>query len=260
MTSWFLSDIHLKGLEERNGQTLLRFLFYLNQNPKQHQIFLLGDIFDFWLSNGRTFVNYYKPLLNEIKKFKDQGGEVYYFEGNHDFHIDVYWTKVLGISVFEKEEYFKIGNLTVRLEHGDFINSEDVAYLKYREFIRRPYIEFFGHFLPGFFWKAVGERLSHKSRRRTANYAIENKQKVQSLIRSYAHKVYAQKPFDLIITGHMHIRDSYTFDVQGKKITSINLGTWLEKPTALKLQNDQFETVDMETILKEQSLETVSKS
>ncbi len=250
MTSWFLSDIHLKDLEERSGQTLLRFLLYLNQNPKQHQLFLLGDIFDFWLSNGRAFTNHYKPLLNEIKKFKAKGGSVYYFEGNHDFHIDVYWTKELGIAVYEKEEYFKIGKLTVRLEHGDFINSEDVNYLKYREFIRRPYIEFFGHFLPGFFWKAVGEKLSHKSRRRTAAYAIENTEKIQTLIRSYAHVAYDEKPFDLIVTGHMHIRDLYTFDADGKKITSINLGTWLEKPTALKIENDLLETVDLESFLR----------
>lgn len=246
MTSWFVSDIHLKDMKERNGQTLLRFLFYLNENPKQHQLFLLGDIFDFWLSGGWAFTRDYKPLLDEIKKFKKNGGIVYYFEGNHDFHLDVFWTKKLKIPVYEKEEYFKIGNLTVRLEHGDFINSDDVAYLKYRAFIRQPHIEFFGHFLPSFFWKPIGEKLSRQSRKRTASYAKENSEKIQTLIRAYAHTAYQEKPFDLIVTGHMHIQDDYSFQVSGKKITSINLGTWLDKPCALKIENDTFEMVDLE--------------
>ncbi len=249
MTAWFVSDIHLKDLKERNGQTLLRFVHYLNQNPSQHQLFLLGDIFDFWLSGGWAFTRFYKPLLIEIEKFKNNGGTVSYFEGNHDFHIDVYWTKKLGIPVYEKEHYFKIGNLTVRLEHGDFINPDDVAYLKYRAFIRQPYIEIFGHILPSFFWKAVGEKLSHKSRKRTAKYASDNAEKVQTLIRAYAHSAFAEKPFDLIVTGHMHIRDEYAFQVEAKKITSINLGTWLEKPCALQLKDDQFQMIELEDFL-----------
>ena len=68
MTSWFISDLHLRDTFERNGQTLLRFLFYLNQNPKEHSLYLLGDIFDFWLSNGRAFENEYKELVEQIEK------------------------------------------------------------------------------------------------------------------------------------------------------------------------------------------------
>ncbi len=234
-------------MKERNGQTLLRFLLFLNQNPKDNQLYLLGDIFDFWLSGGWAFTRHYEALLNEIKKFKNDGGSVFYFEGNHDFHLDVYWTKKLKIPVYEKEEYFKIGNLTVRLEHGDFINPDDTAYLKYRAFIRQPHIEIFGHLLPSFFWKYVGEKLSHKSRRRTASYAKYNQEKVQTLIRAYSHTAYQEKPFDLIITGHMHIRDEYSFQAGKQKVTSINLGTWLEKPCALKLENDVFEMIDLDT-------------
>ena len=148
MTSWFVSDIHLKSLNEQSGNTLFRFLAMLNENPKQNQLFLLGDIFDFWISNGPAFTRQYQPLIDQIEKFKLSGGEVFYFEGNHDFHVDVFWTKKLNIPVFENEFYFKIGQLNVRLEHGDFINPDDIHYHKYRAFVRQPWIEIFGHILP----------------------------------------------------------------------------------------------------------------
>ena len=108
MTSWFVSDIHLKDLHERNGNTLLRFLFYLKQNPKEHRLFLLGDIFDAWVSDGPAFVNHFRMLIDEIVKFKKAGGEVYYFEGNHDVHVDVFWTKQFNIPVIEEMQYFEL--------------------------------------------------------------------------------------------------------------------------------------------------------
>lgn len=245
MTSWFLSDIHLRNLQERNGEILLRFLHFLNQDPKQHRLFFLGDIFDFWLSNGRAFYKHYKELVDEISFFKKNGGEVFYFEGNHDFHIDVFWTKKFQIPVFENEHYIKLENTVVRLEHGDFINPDDMAYLKYRETIRHPYLEPIGHLVPGFFWKWFGEKMSQKSRSKSSYNAKNNPDQMRTMIRAYALKCYNEKPFDLIVTGHMHVQDDFSFEVKGKQVRSINLGSWFEKPCALKLQDDQLLMVEL---------------
>jgi UDP-2,3-diacylglucosamine hydrolase len=247
---WFISDLHIKDINERSGNTLLRFLFFLNQNPTQHQLFLLGDIFDFWVSDGRAFQNHYVQLISEIQKFLDGGGKVFYFEGNHDFHIDVFWTKKMGIPVIENEAYFKIGEYKVRLEHGDFINPNDKAYLKYRETIRKPYIEPIGHILPGFFLKWLGESISAKSRKKSSNYALKNQEEIKKAIRTYAQKTYKQKEFDLIITGHMHVVDDFTFETSSGPARSINLGTWLDRPRALMIQGSVVEMKLVEEIIK----------
>ncbi|MEQ1721849.1 MAG: UDP-2,3-diacylglucosamine diphosphatase [Pseudobdellovibrio sp.] len=250
MNSWFISDLHLKDSNERNGNTLLRFLFMLNKNPKQNHLFLLGDIFDMWISNGSAFTDHYAVIINEIKKFKDGGGVVYYFEGNHDFHIDTFWTRELGIKVIEDIEYFDLVNYKVRVEHGDFINPDDKAYLRYRALVRHPLVEPLGHLLSGYFWKWFGENQSQKSRKKTSRYAIENSEKVKKLIRTYAENVHrVEEPFDLIVTGHMHVFDDYEFEVNGKKVRSINLGTWLDKPRALKISSQKIEIINVLDII-----------
>lgn len=250
MNSWFISDLHLRDVNERNGNLLLRFLFFLNQNPSQHRLFLLGDIFDMWISNGPAFVNHYKLIVDEIKKLKVGGGEIYYFEGNHDFHIDTFWTDQLGIKVIEDLEYFDIDGMKVRIEHGDFINPEDKAYLQYRALVRHPAIEPFGHYLSGHFWKWFGESKSKKSRKKTGRYALENSDKIKKLIRTYAERVYVnEKPFDLIITGHMHVFDDYVFEINQKIIRSINLGTWLEVPRVLKITSKEVKIYQITDIL-----------
>ncbi len=253
MNSWFVSDIHLKDLHERNGNLLLRFLFYLNESPKEHRLFLLGDIFDAWVSGGNAFVSHFSILIEEIAKFKRAGGEVFYFEGNHDVHIDVFWTKKFGIPVIEDLEYFDLHGLTLRLEHGDFINPEDKAYLNYRKLIHRPWVEFLAHNLPSHFWKWLTESQSKKSRKKTSRYAQENSERIIKLVRAYAEKTFKVEPFDLIVTGHMHIFDDYSFEVSGRKVRSINLGTWLEIPRALKVTDGEIKVISLESFLNEKN-------
>ena len=141
MEAWFLSDIHLKTQEERNGQILLRFLHSLQaKDPTTTQLFLLGDIFDLWVGKHQHFANKFLPLMTAFKNLTKSGMKIVYIEGNHDVHIEGYFKKKLGIDVFVEAQYYHINGLTVRLEHGDLINPDDTAYLKYRSIIRNPWI------------------------------------------------------------------------------------------------------------------------
>jgi UDP-2,3-diacylglucosamine hydrolase len=237
MKHWFLSDLHITDINERNGNLLLRFFFFLNQKPSEHTVYFLGDIFDMWLSDGVAFQNHYKFLIEEIRKFKSGGGKLIYFEGNHDFHIDRFWTKQLDIPVYENEGFFQINNLKVRCEHGDYINPDDQVYLAYRENVRRPWMEWLAHNLPSHFWKAIGELYSRKNRSKTSRYAIDNSERVRAMIQAYAMKVYNAEPFDLF--------DDYTFSVNTRKVRSINLGTWLSEPIVLLIDNDGVRTVNV---------------
>lgn len=249
MKHWFISDLHITDINERNGNLLLRFFFWLNENPTHHSVYFLGDIFDFWLSDGVTFQKHYKQLIDEIRKFKNSGGKLVYFEGNHDFHIDRFWTKHLDIRVIENEAFFDIDGLKVRCEHGDYINPDDHVYLNYREQVRQPWVEWFAHNLPGQFWRKIGEHQSKKSRKKTGAYGAQNSEKLRTMIQSYAMKVYNEESFDLIVTGHMHVFDDYTFAVKDKTVRSINLGTWLVSPIALLIEHSHVQVVDIISLI-----------
>lgn len=248
MKHWFISDLHITNINERNGNLLLRFFFWLNENPANHSVYFLGDIFDFWLSDSTVLQNHYKQLIDEIRKFKNCGGKLVYFEGNHDFHIDRFWTEQLEIPVIENESFFMIDGLKVRCEHGDYINPDDRLYLAYREQVRQPWVEWLAHNLPGRFWRYIGERQSKKSRKKTSAYASQNPEKLRTMIQAYAMKVFNTEPFDLIVTGHMHVFDDYTFESKGKKVRSINLGTWLVKPVALLIDQGQVEVIEVASL------------
>lgn len=245
MNYWFISDLHLNDVFERNGVTLLRFLFELNKSPQKNCLVLVGDIFDVWVSDGSVFVERYQMIIDEIVKLQKGGGQVYYFEGNHDVHVDKFWTKKHGIKVFDGPHTFNFDGLKVRVEHGDFINPDDHAYLKYLSIIHHPVIEALGHLLPSRFWSYIAEKQSQKSRKKTSRYALDNAEKIRNLIRKHAERTADSDDFDVIITGHMHVFDDYRFQKKSKNIRSVNLGTWLEKPRVLKITSKNLELLEL---------------
>ncbi|KYG66052.1 UDP-2,3-diacylglucosamine hydrolase [Bdellovibrio bacteriovorus] len=230
MEAWFLSDIHLKTAEERNGKILLRFLrSLLNANPQQVHLFLVGDIFDLWVGPHTYFAKKFWPLMEALKDLKKAGAKITYIEGNHDVHVEGYFQKKLGVEVFVEAQHYLIDGVRVRVEHGDLINLQDEKYLKYRSIIRNPRIKPLGNILPGQFWDYIGNRASKKSRARTSDYANRNTDQLVQMIRDHAVKVYPEKPFDIIISGHMHVFDDHQVAVDGNtSVRSINLGSWFE--------------------------------
>lgn len=229
MEAWFLSDIHLRSHNERNGEILLRFLHSLQQkNPAEIQLYLLGDIFDLWVGGHKFFAKKFQPIVDALKVLSDRGVQMMYIEGNHDVHIEGFFHKKLGMDVHVEAQYVLLNDLVIRLEHGDLINTNDHKYLKYRETIRSFFVRQLGLWIPGTFWDYVGTLASKKSRHKSSQFRHDNEKQLVEMIRKHAGVAYQYKPFDIIISGHMHIFDDYEVQIENKKVRSINLGSWLE--------------------------------
>ncbi|RYZ88864.1 MAG: UDP-2,3-diacylglucosamine diphosphatase [Proteobacteria bacterium] len=247
MEAWFISDIHIKSLEERNSKILLRFLHsLLERDVKNMRLFLVGDIFDLWVGGHDIFVRKFQPLVDAVRALHDAGVLVTYIEGNHDVHVHAFWTKKLGVEVLVEAQFYELNGLVVRVEHGDLINLEDKTYLRYRSIIRNPFVQPLGHIIPGIFWEEAGKIAAKKSRARSQTYRVQNEEKLVQMIRNHAHRVYEQRPFDVVISGHMHVIDDYQFQIGVRKSRSINLGSWYTPEVkALKLTGQNFEWVTL---------------
>ncbi len=253
--AWFLSDLHLKDLEERNSKILLRFLLLLNENkyPITHLI-LLGDIFDLWIGGHQVFIKKWKPILDEIEKLKTQKNvQLIFVEGNHDVHIDPYWEKQLGAKVITDTFQFNLESKIIYLEHGDLINKQDKNYLKYRSLIRSLPLRFLGLNLPGVFWESLGSWMSRTSAKKSRVYREDHNEKMRKLIREYsinkANNMLRDVP-DFIITGHFHIKDDFEFfSLKNKKVKSINLGSWsTEDKPAYYISSTESKFVDIKSL------------
>ncbi|HVK60507.1 MAG TPA: UDP-2,3-diacylglucosamine diphosphatase [Bdellovibrionales bacterium] len=238
MTAYFVSDIHLVSPAEEKTEVFNRFLQSIAAGgslEKATHLFLVGDIFDLWVGNHRYFSDKFHTTVELIRALAMAGVQVHYFEGNHDLHLDRFWQERLGIKIHADAESFDLAGLRVRIEHGDLINPEDEGYLFLRWFLRTSPMTLLAHSLPAPLVRLIGERASQASRNYTSTAKELPKDQIRKLIRTHAERVGSVSPFDLIITGHVHVEDDFRFKVAGREMRSVNLGSWFDGPKAFVL-------------------------
>ena len=187
-----------------------------------------------------------------IQKVRDAGIEVHFFEGNHDLHLETFWAREVGLKVHTDSAYFQLADKTVRVEHGDLINPEDSGYLFLRGLLRNPVVKTLALHLPGRLVTHIGERASGASREYTSTAKGLPQEQIRRLIRRHAESVFKTKPFDLLISGHVHVRDDIELSVDalpgaasGGKFRSVNLGSWFDSPGAFVLSESRAEFIEL---------------
>lgn len=239
-SAYFVSDIHVTSPDSPRARLFASFLRTLSGKTNTTHLFLLGDIFDLWVADHRYFVDRYREIIDEIRRLKEEGVAISYFEGNHDLHLRYFWADQLGLTVHVGPAYVELGKKTVRLEHGDQMDPDDKGYIFLRWFLRTAPIRLLLRHLPGRFVARIGNRASATSRHYTSVTRSMERDESITKIRAHAKRAYAKRPFDLIISGHVHVKDDCHVETGATTFRSVNLGTWLDAPCYFALEgNDE---------------------
>ena len=213
MTYLFISDLHLSPDHPR----LVRgFLALLNEyQHKNTQLYVLGDWFNAWIGDDYT-----APWLDEIvtalKKFSDAGNQIYFQVGNRDFALGQKFLNKFNGILLPDVYTLEINHQKFRLEHGDALCTDDVAYQRFRKVIRNPILLGFLKCTPLSFRQklANGFRKKSSETKQLKSYDIMdvNAQAVESVI----------EQVDYLIHGHTHRPEIH--QLQNKQ--RIVLGDW----------------------------------
>jgi UDP-2,3-diacylglucosamine hydrolase len=244
----FVSDIHIKSPNDERAELFGRFLNKAFELKPKH-LFLVGDIFDLWIADRNYFVDTYATLIEKLVCLKTVGTEIHYFEGNHDLDLEVFWNKKLGFEVRNSATYYEIGGKVVRVEHGDQMDPEDKGYLFLRWLLRTPVVRAAGRHLPNGVVRRLGQRASETSRDYTSHVKVASIEQSIRNIRTHAINASDEKPFDIFVSGHIHVREDSEQIVGKKKFRCINLGTWLKEPLVLDIQSGDCRLISVEQFL-----------
>ncbi len=204
---------------------------------------MVGDIFDLWISNHAYFTQRYSQIVLQLLRLRSQGIEIHYFEGNHDLYLEDFFAKELKCKVHDGPFSIQLGPWSIRLEHGDQIDPEDRGYRFLRWLLRTPPVRWLAQHLPGWLVAALGNAMSEQSRRYTSTLKTKDVPSTVKMLRRHAEELGRRESFDLILSGHVHVRDDHTFLMNGRNVRSVNLGTWLEQPIVFCLTDKGGEFV-----------------
>ena len=228
MRKIFIADAHLKRPEDDNYRTLIRFLETLPADTDT--LYLLGDIFEFWIGNPVPVYSHYREIIDCLKDVRGRGVRIVYFEGNHDFHLGRFFQEQLQAEVYEAGAVLNIGSQRVCLCHGDQINRADYRYRAFRLLLHNPVVK---AMVPLFSRRLADHAAVTLSRRSSERHGYRRKRwDYRVILDTFASERFASG-CDVVITGHYHLpiyqsEPGRVFISLGDWITQYSYAQWLD--------------------------------
>jgi UDP-2,3-diacylglucosamine hydrolase len=224
---YFLSDFHLGAPDSETSLVReKRIVKFLNQiKDDASQIFILGDLFDFWFEYKRVVPKGFVRILGKLVELTDSGIIIHFFVGNHDMWMNGYFENELGIKVYDEPQEFELSGKTFFIGHGDGLGPGDLKY----KFIKKVFRNKFSRRLFGLLHPSSGIGLANyfSSKSRAATELAEEKflgEDKEWLI-IFSRQLLLKKHFHYFIFGHRHL--PLDFDL-GNGSRYINLGDWIK--------------------------------
>jgi len=223
---FFASDFHL-GLETGSPPLVRekKVVSWLDKiAPQADEIYLVGDVFDFWYEYKRVVPRGFTRFLGTVSKITDAGIPVHFFTGNHDMWIGDYLTNECGVIMHTKPFTTFFNGKKFHIAHGEGLGSKNSGYkILLGIFHSRITTALFSSLHPSI-GVGLGHRWSLSSRLATGislEFMGEDK---EDLIR-YALSFSVADKIDFFIFGHRHLAMSYKLK-NGAEI--LFLGDWIK--------------------------------
>nr|WP_305884313.1 UDP-2,3-diacylglucosamine diphosphatase [Acinetobacter sp. 5862] len=222
----FISDLHLSPDHPR----LVRgFLALLKQyQDKNTHLYILGDWFNAWIGD-----DYSAPWLDEIitalQEFTAANNHVYFQVGNRDFVLGKKFLALFNATLLPDVYILEINHRKFRLEHGDALCTDDVAYQRFRKVIRNPILLGILKSTPLNFRQKLANGFRKKSSETKQLKSYDIMDVNLHVVENAIHQV------DFLIHGHTHRPEIH--EVINKK--RIVLGDWREDTAWILEINEQ---------------------
>ena len=236
---YFASDFHLGAPNFEKSLVRERAICAWMDSIKSScgELFLVGDIFDFWFEYKQAVPRGFVRLQGKIADFTDSGIPVHLFIGNHDMWIFDYLPKELGIQLHRKPVERIIDGKVVYIGHGDGLGPGDFKY----KFIKKIFASkisqwMFARLHPNF-GIGIANYFSRSSRASTGDVDEVFLGEEKEWLVIYCKELIKDKHYDYFIFGHRHLPLKIPI---GENATYYNLGDWIKYFTFGELENGNF--------------------
>ncbi len=223
---YFASDFHLgvPSLESslKREKKICRWLDTIKADAEE--IYLVGDIFDFWYEYKYTIPKGTTRLLGKIAELTDSGIPVHFFTGNHDLWMKDYFVEELNVQVHHQAITKIYNGKTFYIGHGDGLGPGDNWYKILRSIFASKTCQWlFSRLHPNLAFY-IAKRSSKRSRVITGDSDEKFLGNENEWLFLYSRDYLKTHAVDYFIFGHRHL--PLDLDVDGKA-RYINLGEWL---------------------------------
>jgi UDP-2,3-diacylglucosamine hydrolase len=224
---FFASDFHLglnsgKHAPDREKK-IVRWLDEISREASE--IYLLGDIFDFWWEYRLVVPKGFTRFLGKVASLTDSGIPVHFFTGNHDMWVGDYLSKECGMQVHTGPCSVNFDGKIFHLAHGEGLGTENTGYKILLWIFRNKPLRVLYSALHPSIGVGIGHRWSLSSRLGKGVSTEFLGEEKEDLVR-YARSTLTREKVDFFVFGHRHLAKSLTMK-EGAEI--VFLGDWINQ-------------------------------
>lgn len=223
---YFLSDFHLGAPNHSTSldreRKIVQFLETARKDAQE--IFLVGDLFDFWYEYRQVVPKGFVRLLGKLAELTDSGIRMHLFVGNHDMWMRTYFQEELNIPVYFEPKEFRFNDKLFLVGHGDGLGPGDHGYKALKRVFRNPVSQFLFGVLPPYIGIGLANFFSRKSREATGKHEEVFRGPENEWLITYCKERLSEKHYDYLVFGHRHLPIDFSLESGSRYI---NLGDWI---------------------------------
>lgn len=219
MTTYFISDLHLKAAHRQVSDGFVEFL--QTHILQAEALYILGDFFDAWIGDDDD-----DPFVAEIKQalkgVTAAGVAVYFIHGNRDFLIGQAFASETGVTLLDQLTTIELYGVPCLIMHGDTLCTEDLEYVKFRQMVHSPQWQQQVLALPLPQRRQMAADLRAKSQSLNAIKAAD----IMDVTQAEVAKTMRTAQVPLLIHGHTHRPKIHTLELDNGAVKRMVLGDW----------------------------------
>lgn len=235
MPTLFISDLHLT--HQRPAVTDLFLLFLEEQAASADALYILGDLFEYWIGDETVNLEVVRPIIDGLSKLAATGTPIYVMRGNRDVLLGTDFEKACGCQLLEDPTVIDLNGDAILLSHGDYLCTDDIEYQEFRKMVRDP--EWQRRFLA----RDIEEReaIARTYREISMANSAEKSPEIMDVNQQAVEQALKEYKVTQMIHGHTHRPAIHEFMLGSDKCRRIVLGDWYDQGSVLHCDQDGCE-------------------
>ena len=232
-----ISDLHLTPAEDA---LLVRFRAYLKQLNPGDSLFILGDLFEYWLGDDACEYLGQKQVEQALTGLAGQGISTSFMRGNRDFLIGKDFAERCGITLLDDEHLLQLGDQSILLMHGDNLCTDDRSHQVFRKMVRDQawQDDFLSQPL------SIRDEMAKAVRYRSESGKTLKASAIMDVTQRAVDDVMRLHGVELLIHGHTHRPAVHQLSLPGSvSAHRVVLGDWGQAQSFIRLDQHALELV-----------------
>lgn len=232
---FFIADIHLADNQPAvdHFDITAGFLSFLKQLPNQCELYILGDLFDYWVGDDVQSI-LHNQIADALKELTLRHIKKFFVHGNRDFLIGKHYAKRCDMNLLSDINCLVNQNKNIVFLHGDLLCIDDPQYQKFRKIMHKKWLQKLFLLLP----LKIRLKIATKLRKESSQHNQIKSETIMDVNSKAVIDMMIANNASIMVHGHTHKPATHHLYINDEPATRMVLGAWHDGISYIKQEKN----------------------